>query len=165
MKSGIFSVLPWMTMAVTSNIGGWIADKLVQRGMTVTRVRKIMQSVRVASHRATQIMQWLGQRALTAMQTALRPSAKAANEPLNKHQPLPLLPGCRKVLSALCSCMLGMSVLCHCLQERALLPADRVPGPGLLPDAAGQGAQPLCSGGVHDGQPGPRRLFAVRPLL
>jgi MFS transporter, ACS family, solute carrier family 17 (sodium-dependent inorganic phosphate cotransporter), other len=47
MKSGIFSVLPWMTMAVTSNIGGWIADKLVQRGMTVTRVRKIMQSVRV----------------------------------------------------------------------------------------------------------------------
>ena len=45
MKSGIFSVLPWMTMAVTSNIGGWIADKLVQRGVTVTRVRKIMQTV------------------------------------------------------------------------------------------------------------------------
>ena len=46
MKSGIFSVLPWMTMAVTSNIGGWIADKLVERGVTVTRVRKIMQTVR-----------------------------------------------------------------------------------------------------------------------
>lgn len=45
MKSGIFSMLPWMTMAVTSNVGGWIADKMVQRGVAVTRVRKIMQSV------------------------------------------------------------------------------------------------------------------------
>ena len=46
MKSGIYSVLPWMTMAVTSNVGGWIADKLVARGTSVTTVRKIMQSVR-----------------------------------------------------------------------------------------------------------------------
>ncbi len=46
LKSGIFSVLPWMTMAVTSNLGGWIADTLVTRGVSVTRVRKIMQSVR-----------------------------------------------------------------------------------------------------------------------
>ena len=47
MKSGIFSVLPWMTMAVTSNIGGWIADTLVTRGVSVTTVRKVMQTVRV----------------------------------------------------------------------------------------------------------------------
>ena len=46
MKSGIFSVLPWMTMAVTSNVGGWIADTLVTKGFSVTRVRKIMQTVR-----------------------------------------------------------------------------------------------------------------------
>ena len=46
MKSGIFSVLPWMTMAVTSNVGGWIADTLVTRGVSVTTVRKVMQSVR-----------------------------------------------------------------------------------------------------------------------
>jgi len=46
MKSGIFSVLPWMTMAVTSNVGGWIADTLVTKGYSVTRVRKIMQTVR-----------------------------------------------------------------------------------------------------------------------
>jgi len=45
MKSGIFSVLPWMTMAVTSNVGGWIADTLVTKGYSVTRVRKIMQTV------------------------------------------------------------------------------------------------------------------------
>ena len=49
MKSGIFSVLPWMTMAVTSNVGGWIADTLVTRGFSVTRVRKIMQTVRFAT--------------------------------------------------------------------------------------------------------------------
>ena len=48
LKSGIFSVLPWMTMAVTSNLGGWIADTLVTRGVSVTRVRKIMQSVRAS---------------------------------------------------------------------------------------------------------------------
>lgn len=46
MKSGIYSVLPWMTMAVTSNVGGWIADKMVTRGVSVTTVRKVMQSVR-----------------------------------------------------------------------------------------------------------------------
>ena len=91
MKSGIFSVLPWMTMAITSNVGGesfrslrlstsvalsqfmyraaalclswqaphkhacaelshsflagFLADKMVSRGVSVTTVRKIMQTV------------------------------------------------------------------------------------------------------------------------
>jgi len=45
MKSGFFSVLPWATMAVTSNLGGWIADKLVAGGTSITTVRKIMQSI------------------------------------------------------------------------------------------------------------------------
>ena len=45
MKSGIYSVLPWMTMAVTSNVGGWIADSMVTRGVSITTVRKVMQTV------------------------------------------------------------------------------------------------------------------------
>lgn len=45
MKSGIFSVLPWLTMAITANFGGWLADTLVERGWSVTRVRKVMQTV------------------------------------------------------------------------------------------------------------------------
>ncbi|GMH22460.1 hypothetical protein Nepgr_024303 [Nepenthes gracilis] len=45
MESGLFAVLPWLTMAVFANIGGWIADTLVTRGLSVTSVRKIMQSI------------------------------------------------------------------------------------------------------------------------
>ncbi|MQL94856.1 hypothetical protein Taro_027520 [Colocasia esculenta] len=44
-ESGLFCVLPWLTMAVSANIGGWIADTLVSRGLSVTTVRKIMQSI------------------------------------------------------------------------------------------------------------------------
>ena len=45
LKSGIFSVLPWITMAIFANLGGWLADSLIHKGMPVTRVRKIMQTV------------------------------------------------------------------------------------------------------------------------
>lgn len=45
-SSGFFSVLPWVTMAISANVGGWIADTLVERGWSVTSVRKIMQTVR-----------------------------------------------------------------------------------------------------------------------
>ncbi|KNA19469.1 hypothetical protein SOVF_061400 [Spinacia oleracea] len=45
MESGLFCVLPWLTMAVFANIGGWIADTLITRGLSVTSVRKIMQTV------------------------------------------------------------------------------------------------------------------------
>ena len=44
-SSGFYSVLPWVTMAVSANIGGWIADGLIERGWTVTRVRKVMQTI------------------------------------------------------------------------------------------------------------------------
>ncbi|XXG85035.1 hypothetical protein AAC387_Pa11g0203 [Persea americana] len=44
-ESGLFCVLPWLTMAVFANIGGWIADTLVSRGLSITTVRKIMQSI------------------------------------------------------------------------------------------------------------------------
>lgn len=44
-ESGLFCVLPWLTMAVFANIGGWIADTLVTKGFSITSVRKIMQSI------------------------------------------------------------------------------------------------------------------------
>ncbi|KAM1182227.1 hypothetical protein ACFX2I_000652 [Malus domestica] len=44
-ESGLLCVLPWLTMAVFANIGGWIADTLVSKGFSVTTVRKIMQSI------------------------------------------------------------------------------------------------------------------------
>lgn len=39
-ESGLFCVLPWLTMAVFANIGGWIADTLVSKGLSITAVRK-----------------------------------------------------------------------------------------------------------------------------
>ncbi|CAK9138822.1 unnamed protein product [Ilex paraguariensis] len=44
-ESGLFCVLPWLTMAVSANVGGWIADTLVSKGLSVTTVRKIMQTI------------------------------------------------------------------------------------------------------------------------
>lgn len=41
MESGLICVLPWFTMAVSANVGGWIADTLVSRGVSVTTVRKV----------------------------------------------------------------------------------------------------------------------------
>lgn len=43
-ESGLFCVLPWLTMAVFANIGGWIADSLVSRGLSITTVRKVNMS-------------------------------------------------------------------------------------------------------------------------
>ncbi|XP_047953870.1 ascorbate transporter, chloroplastic-like [Salvia hispanica] len=39
-ESGLLCVLPWLTMAVFANIGGWIADTLISRGLSITSVRK-----------------------------------------------------------------------------------------------------------------------------
>lgn len=44
-ESGLLCVLPWLTMAAFANIGGWIADTLVSKGLSITSVRKIMQSI------------------------------------------------------------------------------------------------------------------------
>ncbi|XP_027349110.1 ascorbate transporter, chloroplastic isoform X4 [Abrus precatorius] len=44
-ESGLLCVLPWLTMAAFANIGGWIADTLVRKGLSITAVRKIMQSI------------------------------------------------------------------------------------------------------------------------
>eukprot|EP01023_Acetabularia_acetabulum_P008613 TRINITY_DN13754_c0_g1_i2.p1 TRINITY_DN13754_c0_g1~~TRINITY_DN13754_c0_g1_i2.p1 ORF type:complete len:281 (-),score=30.73 TRINITY_DN13754_c0_g1_i2:23-865(-) len=44
-SSGFYSVLPWVTMAIFANVGGWIADTMVSKGVSVTVVRKLMQSI------------------------------------------------------------------------------------------------------------------------
>lgn len=44
-ESGLLCVLPWLTMAVFANIGGWIADTLISKGLSITTVRKVMQSI------------------------------------------------------------------------------------------------------------------------
>ncbi|KAK3253291.1 major facilitator super transporter [Cymbomonas tetramitiformis] len=44
-ESGFYSVLPWIVMALMANVGGWLADTMVEKGVSVTRVRKIMQTI------------------------------------------------------------------------------------------------------------------------
>lgn len=44
-SSATLSCLPWATMAVCANAGGWLADTAVARGATVTTVRKVMQTI------------------------------------------------------------------------------------------------------------------------
>lgn len=44
-ESGLFCVLPWLTMAFFANIGGWIADTLVTKGLSITSVRKARVSI------------------------------------------------------------------------------------------------------------------------
>ncbi|KAH0890758.1 hypothetical protein HID58_053187 [Brassica napus] len=41
-QAWLLCVLPWFTMAVLANVGGWIADTLVSRGLSIT---SIMQSI------------------------------------------------------------------------------------------------------------------------
>jgi ACS family sodium-dependent inorganic phosphate cotransporter len=42
---GAYTFLPWVVMFVMGNFAGWLADALVRRGVSVTAVRKGMQSV------------------------------------------------------------------------------------------------------------------------
>lgn len=44
-RSAYLSALPWITMFLFTNASGFIADALISRGLGVTLVRKIMQSV------------------------------------------------------------------------------------------------------------------------
>lgn len=45
MQSGGLSVLPWVAMTIMSNVAGWAADAMVARGVSVTNVRKLMQTI------------------------------------------------------------------------------------------------------------------------
>ncbi len=44
-KVGLYTVLPWLTMFIMGNVAGWTADFLIQRGFSLTLVRKLMQSI------------------------------------------------------------------------------------------------------------------------
>ena len=50
MRSGFLSVLPWLTMAIAANVAGWAADTMVAKGMSITKVRKIMQTASRCCH-------------------------------------------------------------------------------------------------------------------
>lgn len=43
--AGLYSAAPWLTMFVMVNVAAWIADHMVRRGLTLTVVRKSMQSI------------------------------------------------------------------------------------------------------------------------
>lgn len=43
--ASFLSAVPWVAMFVFANIGGWIADFLISAGFSVTRTRKVMQSI------------------------------------------------------------------------------------------------------------------------
>lgn len=42
---GVFTMIPSLVAFFAMNAGGWVADRMIQGGMDVTRVRKIMQTV------------------------------------------------------------------------------------------------------------------------
>ncbi len=44
-NAGLYSAAPWFTMFAMTNVAGWIADRMLRRGVSVTFVRKLMQSI------------------------------------------------------------------------------------------------------------------------
>ena len=42
-NSGLFSAAPWLTMFAVGNVSGVLADRMIQRGVSVTATRKVMQ--------------------------------------------------------------------------------------------------------------------------
>lgn len=42
---GNYSVLPYVAMFITGNLGGWLSDRMIQNGWSVTAVRKIIQTI------------------------------------------------------------------------------------------------------------------------
>ncbi|HVN28329.1 MAG TPA: MFS transporter, partial [Candidatus Binataceae bacterium] len=44
-KVGLFSLIPWISTFVFSNVAGWLADRLFRSGVRVVTVRKSLQAV------------------------------------------------------------------------------------------------------------------------
>jgi len=44
-NAGLFSLAPWITMFVMMNVGGWVNDLLIKRGVSITATRKIMACI------------------------------------------------------------------------------------------------------------------------
>ena len=43
--AGIYSLIPWLAMAVMLNVSGWAADKMIERGISTTLTRKLMVAI------------------------------------------------------------------------------------------------------------------------
>lgn len=44
-RVGLFSLIPWIATFTTSNVAGWIADRMLRAGFRVVTVRKTFQSI------------------------------------------------------------------------------------------------------------------------
>jgi ACS family sodium-dependent inorganic phosphate cotransporter len=44
-NAGLYSAAPWLSMFIMGNVAGYIADAMVKRGLSLTAVRKIMQTI------------------------------------------------------------------------------------------------------------------------
>lgn len=44
-SAGLAAVYPWLCMAIMANVGGWIADSMISKGVSRTAVRKVMQTL------------------------------------------------------------------------------------------------------------------------
>jgi len=44
-SAGLYSAAPWLTMFIVGILAGWLADGMVKRGVGLTAVRKIMQTI------------------------------------------------------------------------------------------------------------------------
>jgi len=44
-RVGVYALVPWVSTFAMVNVGGWIADAMLMRGMTVVTVRKTLQSI------------------------------------------------------------------------------------------------------------------------
>ncbi|MCC7412500.1 MAG: ACS family MFS transporter [Gammaproteobacteria bacterium] len=44
-SAGLYAAAPWLTMFLVSNFAGWLADAMLRRGVSTTRVRKLMQTI------------------------------------------------------------------------------------------------------------------------
>ena len=64
-RSGLFSAAPWLTMFVVGNLAGSVADRMINRGVSVTTTRKFMQCSALVVSAAL----------LLALQTAHSPAA------------------------------------------------------------------------------------------
>lgn len=47
-RVGTYALIPWLATFVTSNLGGWACDGLLARGLSITAVRKLMQTLAFA---------------------------------------------------------------------------------------------------------------------
>jgi ACS family sodium-dependent inorganic phosphate cotransporter len=43
--AGLYALFPWITMFIMLNVGGWISDRMIKSGMSITHTRKIIAGI------------------------------------------------------------------------------------------------------------------------